>query len=616
MTVQLALVLAAAPPLLCVSPQGDDSADGSRSRPLRTLAKALEVSARSGAKTIELLPGVHVAEGLEIGPAHSGLTLQGADSGRTVVAAGPRLAAWQKAADGIWTHPWPSARPVRCLTRNGALVPRARFPHQGRFQHESVFDVRWMSTTGGGWERKPTEAELTTMTVKPGQIPADFKIQNAEVTAFHMWDESTIGVKAFDPETRRMTFTGSLGHPPGSFGVQDYVVWNTVEGLTPGTWMHDRSRGEILYRPARGQEPKPADDFRTATAEFALKIDRAERVTVRNIAFTTAGTPLSSGGFGSLNYLGVLTAEAAPNLTLQRVSVRGTGGWGIRTYDCPDLVIDRSGVRDAGAGGIRAEGARARIQDSTIQNTGLYYPSAPGLFIQGPGSTARHNLITDSTYSGIIGGSDDQVIEGNRIKRVMTVMHDGAAIYAGFASRMTYRGNWVSDIEDTGLYGSSAFYLDEGATDCLVEGNLSEGVGRPSQNHMAIRGTIRGNLFIIPADGRLEFARCTGFRLEDNLIQAQGSLTFRFSPGEVAFGRNAFHSGQNRFRFDALEPGGYATLRSEDLPESPGVLRGPLGLVLQRAGHHRAGPSGLTRTSGITPPDVSRAGPRPEPRPR
>lgn len=614
MNLSMALIcsLASQGPVICVSPAGSDTGDGSRVKPFATLVKALEASAKTGVKTIELLPGVHLAEGLSLGPEASGITIQGSDPVKSVIAGGPLLTKWTKRQDGVWTHPWPSTKPVRCLAKEGTLISRARFPHIGRFQHESSFAVRWMSTTGGGWERKPTEAELTTMTVKPDQLPSGLKVENAEVTVYHMWDESTIGVKSYDPVAGKMVFSGELGHPPGAFEVKDYVIWNTAEGLTQGRWMHDRTKGEILYWPQKGQEPKSGSALRTAFAEHALKLKDCHNVTIRNLSLTAAGTPLKSGGFGAGSYEGVLTAESSKNLTLSRVTVKGAGGWGIRTWNCEGLKVERCLVQNCGAGGVRAEGVKALVSDSTIQNTGLYFPSAPSLWIQGAGSSALHNLITDSTYSGIIGGADDQVIQANRIRRVMTVMHDGAAIYAGFAKRMVYRGNWVSDIEDTGGYGASAYYLDEGATDCVVEGNLSEGVLRPSQNHMATNCTIKGNLFLIPGDGRLEFARCTGFKLEGNLIEAKGSLTFRFPEGGVSFGRSLLSSSTNDFRLDSIEPGGYGNLKSGALPSLPGVLRGPLGLALKKPGSYRAGPTGLARSADLPIPDVSNAGPRPE----
>ncbi|GAG43506.1 unnamed protein product, partial [marine sediment metagenome] len=48
----------------------------------------------------------------------------------------------------------------RCLVVNGRFCPRARLPEKGFFKHLSSFNVPWMTSTGGGWKRKPTNEEL------------------------------------------------------------------------------------------------------------------------------------------------------------------------------------------------------------------------------------------------------------------------------------------------------------------------------------------------------------------------------------------------------------------------------------------------------------------------
>jgi len=40
-------------------------------------------------------------------------------------------------------------------------------------------------------------------------------IRNAEVTVYHMWDESMLGLAAHDVQTRTLTFAATAGHPPG-----------------------------------------------------------------------------------------------------------------------------------------------------------------------------------------------------------------------------------------------------------------------------------------------------------------------------------------------------------------------------------------------------------------
>ena len=54
------------------------------------------------------------------------------------------------------------------------------------FTHTSVFDVPWLSSVGGGWERKPTQAELTTLLHDPRDLPAALDARNAEVLVYHM----------------------------------------------------------------------------------------------------------------------------------------------------------------------------------------------------------------------------------------------------------------------------------------------------------------------------------------------------------------------------------------------------------------------------------------------
>ena len=56
----------------------------------------------------------------------------------------------------------------RALVVNDRLCPRARLPQTGRLTHETSFPVRWMSSAGGGWERKPTRQDLTTLQYKAG----------------------------------------------------------------------------------------------------------------------------------------------------------------------------------------------------------------------------------------------------------------------------------------------------------------------------------------------------------------------------------------------------------------------------------------------------------------
>ena len=55
-----------------------------------------------------------------------------------------------------------------------------------------------MSTTGGGWKRKATQEELTTLKYRPDDIRPWLDVKNAEITVYHMWDESVVGLREND----------------------------------------------------------------------------------------------------------------------------------------------------------------------------------------------------------------------------------------------------------------------------------------------------------------------------------------------------------------------------------------------------------------------------------
>lgn len=139
------------------------------------------------------------------------------------------------------------------LVVNGRIAPRAGLPEAGRFTHRTGFKVPWMSTTGGGWQRKPTAEELTTLVYKPGDLGSWLDVDDAELTVYHSWDESLVRLRAHDPATHTLGFATPAGHPPRSFGVREYVVWNVRQGMKhPGQWYLNRKAGKLVYWPLPG----------------------------------------------------------------------------------------------------------------------------------------------------------------------------------------------------------------------------------------------------------------------------------------------------------------------------------------------------------------------------
>jgi hypothetical protein len=553
-------------PAICqvfVSPNGNDSTPGTMSQPVATLARAVELSRslqQGQAKRIVLRRGTFSDTSVTITSADSGLIIESDSNEPALLVGGVPLSGWQRDDARFWSAPLPHGRnwDVRMLQVNGRFCPRALLPEQGTLTHRTEFKVPWMSTTGGGWKRKPTVEELTTLEYKEADVPPGLDIRNAEVTVFHMWDESVAGIVTNDVAAHKLKLSPPLGHPPGAFGVQTYCIWNIREGMTrPGQWFFDRRRQRIVYWPLESENMTNLTAV-VPTQTAIIRLVDTTNITLRNFSLAVATVPLVTGGFAAAAFDGAVTLEAAPGATLSNLRIFNVAGQAIKgtRHRHSTRVLDCD-VSSCGAGGVYLSGADNIVSNTLIHGVGLMFPSAMGIHGEGDGCKLSHNEIYDTTYSAIGFGGKNLVIENNDISDCMKVLHDGAAIYCFAAKQAVLRSNFAHDIVDTGGYGASAYYLDEQSADCVVEDNISVNVVRPSHNHMATNNIIRGNVFMSQKEMRLTFPRCTGYRLEGNVFYAAGTLTFEGVNNVASWSRNLVYSGVGKIEGITLD--GYSS---------------------------------------------------------
>ncbi len=598
-----------------VAPNGDDAGPGRREAPFATLARARDAArgleAGKPRRIVVEVGDYFLSEPLELGPEDSGLTIEA--KGKATLYGGRRITGWERDGEQFWAAKVDAGKwDFRMLVVNGRFAKRARFPKSGHLTHLTSFDVPWMSTTGGGWKRKPTPEELTTLRYRPGDLPASLELRNAELTVYHMWDESVVGLKANDPATQTLTFSNPAGHPPGAFGVRKYVVWNTRDGMTePGQWFLDRSAGKVVYWPLPGEEMAKAEAI-APTMDSIIRItgtkERPVRdVTIRGLTLSVTGTPLRAGGFGAGHFDGAVQVLHAENCRLEGLAIANVGGQGIKAWEARGLCIERCHIHHTGACGIKADGEDNAVADCLIHDVGVTYPSAIGLWANGKRARVLHNEVHDTPYTAIASAGEDHLFEGNLIWGAMKELHDGAGIYITFCKRVTLRGNFIRDIVDTGGYGASAYYLDEQAEDCLVEGNLSLRVKRPSHNHMARKNTLRNNVFVVDGDASITFPRSSEYRLEKNVIVADGKITFSNPGGIGAFADNVLHSKAGKVEGQALKD--YRAAGAEPLKPGEGSILGDPKLTVTERGKVTFAPDSPALRLGILPIDVSAAGP-------
>lgn len=602
-------------------PQADAAGtDGPFASPGRALQAARDFKKENPDKpaTILVREGTYYLDStLDLFGVDSGLTLAAYPGEIPVLSGGRRITGWKKAGDHLWEAPVPGAKDgtwdFRILTVNGELRPRARLPEKGYFTHLSRFDVRWMSSTGGGWQVPPSREELTRMKYDPDDLGPWLDLDNAEISVYHMWDMSLMKPVADDESTHTLAFAYPGEHPPGAFGIYNYIVWNVEQGLTrPGQWFLDRTAGKLVYWPPAGEDvakarvlaPGPADLIRVS----GYKDMPVSNVTFRGFSLTLANAPLVKGGMASLDVEGALELSHTRDCLVEGLHFFNVAGWGVQATGSDGLTVKGCSAADTGGGGIRAEGAGTALLENRVERVGVIYPSAVAMFTAGgAGARILHNTIENCPCDGILNNSGDSLIEKNRIDRVMQELHDGAAVYSGFCRGVTIRGNWASNITDMGGYGSSAYYLDEQSAGCVVEDNLSVNVARPSQNHMAHDNLLRHNLFLVTGDGQMDFARCKGYTLEGNVIYAEGKFTFSAPPDGIAsMPHNLFYSAEGEVDLKTLAD--YNVQGQAALEPREGTLLADPRLQNTQPGRYGFNADSPALKLGIKPFDDSDAG--------
>ena len=520
-----------------VSTVGADSNPGTKARPLATLEAARELArmAQPGNNRIVVMPGeYYLSQPLELDSRDNGLTIEADTSGTVTLYGGALVTGWRRDGEKFWCADLPGVKEgawdFRALVIGNRMPERARMPESGTFVHQNRFDVPWLSSIAGGWARKPTPEEYTTMRYDPKDIPVTLDIKNAEVRVYHMWDESLVGVARNDIQQHLLTFTKPTNYPPGGFGKKDYIIWNTREGMTkPGRWYLDRTAGRLVYWPLDGEDmaslkvvaPKMERIIRiTGTPE-----QKTENITIRGLKLQVTTIPFKSAGMGATSFEGAVSMINSLKCTLEKIEISNAGGVGIAATQLSNCRIVDCHVHHIGGAGAKIEGADLFFARNHIHNVGIYYPSAVGLSAGGSRNHIYRNEIHDAPYSGMMVGKTDILVEENLIYRVMREIHDGAAIYAFGVSNCILRGNVVRDITESGQgYGVSSYYLDEGSYDCIVEKNISINVARPTHNHIARNSIIRDNLFIADEEMTLSFQSSAKFAFEGNTLITPGKV--------------------------------------------------------------------------------------------
>lgn len=366
--VALCLSAAHAARELYVSPGGKDTNPGTKAQPLVTLSRAVELARQGGGPArVVVFPGRYALAGtLTLGPADSGLTIEGVVAKTPVTfSGGRRVLGWK---------PWQGKilqadlggldlpdLDFRELYYNGKLMPWARTPN---------FDPAHPRT--GGFLQNAGVAEAGTKTkflYAPGELhPEKWAHPERAWMMFHdslSYETQYCPVKSVDPEKRlieaqRGVYVLSKGNP--------YYICGLLEELdAPGEWCVDPDTKTLYFWP-------PAGTGKTAAGDP----NRGDEVVVPSLksAFVLKGEP-ANGKF-------------VENVRLAGLDLRDCRGRAIEMTGAKNCVVARCDLRNAEVGvylGDDTHGCQVRGCDIT---------QTQGDGVSIIGSSKDHERVTDN----------------------------------------------------------------------------------------------------------------------------------------------------------------------------------------------------------------------------
>lgn len=538
-----------------VSPFGNDSNDGTKKLPLKTISSAqlmainLLESGKESEITIWLAGGTYsISEALVFKPFTSDrekaiLVFKAQKGESPVVSGGVELTGWSKDAEGFWEANLPEILKgqagFRELFIGGKRAIRARFPN------EDYLHVK-----------KAGEDRRTNFFFEKNDFPIPGNLEGLELVFLHDWSISRIGVKEIDAANNQLFTVDSIGAKSPDFFTIDnwepnprYFLENAPEFLdTDYEWIFLEDSNKFLLKLPEGVNPNNVQVV-VPLSEGLISIIGEENQPVKNIHFEGITFQFSKWEIPEKGYCGVqachfdprpstgewavvpaaISSVWAENVSFSGCTFKNFGGSGIwfgtGSKNCK--VVD-SELQDISGNGIMIGEGQDRkvngepwwtsapdqvalgntIENCTLTQVGAQFYGAVGIW---GGLTAEtsisNNHIFDLPYTGVSVGwmwspvatpSRQNIISGNHIHDIMNILSDGGGIYMlGLQPGSQILNNRIHDVEvNAGRAESNGMFLDEGITDVLVEGNLVYNIAKsPLRFHRAFVNLVRDNYF-------------------------------------------------------------------------------------------------------------------------
>lgn len=545
---------------IVVSPNGNDSNDGSLENPLKTVeaAKAKAKASSAEALTVWFREGTYnITSALEFSAEDKSGVLYRSYPGEEVVFSGA------KEISGSWSETEINGVTAfvtdveinseedyfRSLFKGDRRLSRSPYPKDGVFKIAnpaidegipSEWNVEFFTHSLAFYAHKKDVLNFA-------------NIGDVEVKVMHYWCDEHLPIHSVDVSTGRIETTKTTAM---TLRVDDnYIFENVKEALLlPGEWYLDRAEQKLYYIPEEGDTTENTVLYAGVTEQILI-FNNAENVEFRGIDFVNTDWNPVDGAFfrdifdemhplyGNIKYGGehpqaafevpaaiYVTASSGVNFTdcrFENISYTAVkfdkASTDCNVTSCRFNEIGANAVFIHGEAVVPASTQRINVTDCHISNYGRIFNNAIGVLLtHAIDCEVASNEIHDGWYTGVsVGwnwGYSDNPTNGIKIcdNLIYNIgngwLSDMGGIYTlGIQPDSVIRGNIIHNVGcDEGAYGYGGWgiYLDEGTSGMLVENNLAYDCSSQTfHQHYGKDNIIRNNIFAFGGEGAFIISR-------------------------------------------------------------------------------------------------------------
>ena len=409
-----------------VSPTGNDANPGTATKPLATLAAAQRATRSSAGRepvTVLLHAGIYYLPdtvrftAADSGTAAAPVLYAAAPGEQPVLSGGVRLTlAWSPFRDGIFQAKTPVGLVMDQLFVNGERQHMARYPN---------YDAKAAQFNGSAADA-----------IAPERVARWSEPTGGYIHAMHtaLWGDMHWRIQGKKADGSLDYEGGWQNNRPSEMHKKFRMVENIHEELdAPGEWFLDREQRTLYFWP-----PKPLAGLEV----YAPTTDNLIEIGTKAAWIIIRGFTMECCDGYAVAVRGASNCLVAGNTIRNTAGGKLGGGGGVLADGGTNCGVVGNDIYDVGNIGITLRGgdketltpAGHYADNNYLHHIGVLNAHGHGIKIEGVGLRVSHNLMHDTTRSGLYGGGNDCVVEYNHIRHDNLMTEDTAGYYNG--------GNW------------------------------------------------------------------------------------------------------------------------------------------------------------------------------